>query len=139
MESPIPVEWHQVWQFPTAVTTLRAHPDKYKKYFDSVVIFLTQYINKKAQTPIVKVVSVAEAWHAKWQKTSTTLVTFKGKIELKKYSREEYNSMSMVQCQQLYELHKKAGLIKGKKTPESSRVLESRVATLVENTDNSSN
>ena len=38
--------------------------------------------------------------------------SFKGKIKLKKYSREEYNSMSTAQRQQLYELKKKAGLIK---------------------------
>ena len=36
--------------------------------------------------------------------------------------------MSAAQCQQLYELQKKAGLIKGKKTPESRRALEARVA-----------
>ena len=47
--------------------------------------------------------------------------------------------MSMAQCQQLYELWKKAGLVKGKKTPESSRVLEARVAALEMKIDNSSN
>ena len=47
--------------------------------------------------------------------------------------------MSMVQCHQLHELQKKAGLIKGKKTPESSRALEARVAMLETKTDNSSN
>ena len=47
--------------------------------------------------------------------------------------------MSMVQHQQLYELQKKAELIKGKKTPDSSRALEARVATPVAKTDNSSN
>ena len=36
----------------------------------------------------------------------------------------------MAECQQLYELQKKATLIKGKKTPESSRVLEARVSKL---------
>ena len=34
---------------------------------------------------------------------------------------------------------KKAGLIKGKKTPESSRALEARMAALEAKTDNSSN
>ena len=44
----------------------------------------------------------------------------KGKIELKKYSREEHDSMSTTKHQQLYELQKKAGLTKGKKIPERS-------------------
>ena len=47
------------------------------------------------------------------------LGTFKGKIELKKYSMEEYDIMPSAQHQQLYELWKKAGLIKGKKNPEA--------------------
>ena len=47
--------------------------------------------------------------------------------------------MSVAQCQQLYELKKRAGLIKGKKTPESSRALEARVAMLEAKTDDSSN
>ena len=46
--------------------------------------------------------------------------------------------MSTAQCQKLYELQKKAGLVKGKKTPESSRALESTVAALESKTDNSS-
>ena len=70
----------------TAVATVRAHPDKYKKDFDAVVAFLTQYIDKKAPTPSVKVASVTQTRHAKWQKTSTSLGTFKGKIKLKMYS-----------------------------------------------------
>ena len=45
----------------------------------------------------------------------------------------------MTQCQQLYEFWKKAGLIKGKKTPESSRALEAKVAMNEPKTDNSSN
>ena len=65
-----------------------------------------------------------------WQKTSPTCGNFEGKIELKKYAREEYDLMSMAQCQQLYELQKKARLFKGKKTPESSRALEAKVAML---------
>ena len=47
--------------------------------------------------------------------------------------------MSVAQCQQLYELKKRAGLIKGKKTPESSRALEARVAMLEAKSENSSN
>ena len=72
----------------TAVTTVGAHTDKYKKDFDVVVAFLTQYINKKAPTPSVKVASVNQTRPAKWQKTSTNNGTFKGKIELEKYSRK---------------------------------------------------
>ena len=41
----------------------------------------------------------------------------------------------MAQCQQLYELWKKAELLKGKKTLESSRALEARVAMLKAKTD----
>ena len=34
----------------TAVTAVRAHPDKYEKDFDAIVTFLSQYINKRALT-----------------------------------------------------------------------------------------
>ena len=47
--------------------------------------------------------------------------------------------MLAAQHQQLYELWKKARLIKGKKTPKSSRALEARVAMLEAETDNNSN
>ena len=109
----------------TAVTTVMVHPNKYEKDFNTVVTFLSQYINKSALTPIVKVASIWQSRPAKQQKT---IGTFKGTIESNQYSREDYYSMSMAQCQQLYELHKKVGLIKSKKTPESSRGLEARVA-----------
>ena len=46
--------------------------------------------------------------------------------------------MLMAQHQQLYELCKKGRLIKGKKTTESNRALEIRVATPEAKTDNSS-
>ena len=46
--------------------------------------------------------------------------------------------MLVAQHQQLYELWKKAALIMGKKTPESSRALEARVAVLEAKTDNGS-
>ena len=85
----------------TAVATVRAHTYKYEKDFDTVVAFLTQYIDKKAPTLSVKVASVTQTRPAKRQKTSTSHGTFRGKIELKKYSREEYDSMSAAQCQQL--------------------------------------
>ena len=47
--------------------------------------------------------------------------------------------MSPVMCQQLYELWKKDGLIKSKKTPESSRALEAIVAALETKTGSRSN
>ena len=81
-----------------AVGSERMHPDKYEKDFDAVAAFLTQHIHKRAPTLSVKVASVGQCRPAKQKKTSTTHGTFKGKIELKKYSREEYDSMSMAQC-----------------------------------------
>ena len=39
----------------------------------------------------------------------------------------------------MYELWKRAGLIKGKKTPESSRAIVARVAVLEAKSENSSN
>ena len=64
----------------TAVVAVRVHPDKYKKDFDARVIFLTQYIDKRAPTPSVKVASVGQTRPAKWQKTSTNHGTFKGRL-----------------------------------------------------------
>ena len=113
----------------TAVSTVRVHSDKYED-IDAVITFLTQFINKQVSTPSVKITSVAQTRHAKWQKTSTIHCSFKGKIDLKKYSTEEYDSVSMAQRQQLYVLLCKAGLLKGKKTPENSKALEARVALL---------
>ena len=84
----------------TAVAAVRAHPDKYKKDFDAVVAFLTQYIDMKAPTASVKVAFVTQIRPAKRQKNSTSRGMFSGKIELKKYSREEYGSMSAAQHQQ---------------------------------------
>ena len=112
---------HYPWHY-------QGHPDKYEKDFDVVVQFLTQYINKRAPTPSVKVAFLSQNRPAKWQKTRATHGTFKGKIELKKYSNDEYASMLMAQHQQLYKLQKKTWLINGKETPESSRALEARVA-----------
>ena len=45
----------------------------------------------------------------------------------------------MAQHQQLYELLKKARLVKGKKTSERGKALETRVAALEAKTDKSSN
>ena len=87
----------------------------------------------------VKVASVGQNRPTKWQKTSITHGTFQGKIESKKFSREEYHSMLMAQHQQLHELWKKARLLNGKKTPESSTALEARVAELEVKRNNRSN
>ena len=70
----------------------------------------------------MKIASVAQNRPAKQQKTSATHGTFKEKIEMKKYSMEEYDLMLMTQCQQLYELQKKTRLIKGKKTPKAAEL-----------------
>ena len=123
----------------TAVAGVRARLDTYKKDFDAVVAFLAQYIDKKAPTLSVMIASVTQIRLAKRQKTSTNHGTFRGKIELKKVSRQEYDSMSAAQHQQLYELRKRARLIKGKKTPESSKALETRVVALETKSENSSN
>ena len=42
----------------TAVAAVRAHSDKYKKDFNTVVAFLIQSIHKRAPTPSVKVACV---------------------------------------------------------------------------------
>ena len=54
------------------------------------------------------------------------------------YSREEYDSMSTTQKQQLHELQYKAGLQEDNKTTESSKALEASVAMLQAKTYNSS-
>ena len=110
----------------TPVATVRVHPDKYEKDFDVLVAFFTQYIDNRALTLSVKVASDSQKRPAKWQKTSTTQCIFKEKDQLKKFSREECNSMSMTQHRCLYEL-------------QSSRALEARVAILEAKIDNSSN
>ena len=81
----------------TAVATVRTHPDRYEKDFDAVVAFLSQYINKKAPKPSMKVASVTQTRPPKRQKISASHGTFRRKIELKKYSREEFDSMSVAQ------------------------------------------
>ena len=62
---------------------------------------------------------VSQTRPVKWQNTSAGHGIFKRKIELKKYSRGEYDSMSMAQCQLVCELQKKVGLIKSKKTQKN--------------------
>ena len=79
----------------TAVAAARVHTDKYKEVFDVVIAFITQYVDKRGPTSSVKVVIIAQTIPVKWQNTSTSGVTFKGKIELKKFFMEEYQSMLM--------------------------------------------
>ena len=55
-----------------AVATVSAHPDKYEKDVDAVVAFLTQYIDKRAPKPSVKVASAGQNRPANWQKTIAT-------------------------------------------------------------------
>ena len=57
-------------KFSTAVVTVRAHPEKYKKDFNTVVTFLTQYIDKEA--PSVKVESVTQTRPAKQQSDNSS-------------------------------------------------------------------
>ena len=68
-------------KFSLAITAVTMHPDKYEKNLDSVVTFLTQYINKISPTPSMKIASVAHNRPTKWQKTCAGCGTFKGKIE----------------------------------------------------------
>ena len=70
----------------TAVDAVRAHPDRYEKDFDAVVAFLSQYIDKKAPTPSVKVAFITKTRCAKRHIASTSHGTFRRKIELRKYS-----------------------------------------------------
>ena len=65
---------------PTAVATVMVYPDKYRKDFNTIVAFLTQYLDKRGHTPSEKVASVAQTRSAKQQKTSTVCGTFKGKM-----------------------------------------------------------
>ena len=123
----------------TAVATVRVHPDKDEKDFDAVATFLSQYMDMRAPTPSVKFASIGQTRPAKQQKINASQGIFKGKIELKKPFREECDSMLTAQSQQLCELQKKAVFIKDKKTPESSRALEDRIAALKAKTDNRSN
>ena len=70
----------------TAVAKVWMHSGRYEKDFSIVVMVASNGQNRPA----------------KQQRTSTTHGTLKGKMKLKKYSREEYDSMSMAQHQQLY-------------------------------------
>ena len=50
-----------------AVDAVRAHLDKYEKDFHVLVVFLTQYINKREPKLNVKFASVGQTRPAKWQ------------------------------------------------------------------------
>ena len=83
-----------------AAATVKAHADRYKKDFDVVVAYLLQYVEKHGPTMSVNVVSVTQSRPAKRQKSDEAHGTFKGRIELKECSMEQYNSMSAVYKQQ---------------------------------------
>ena len=78
------------------VATVRVHWVKYKKDFDAGVAFFTQYIDNRALTLSVKVVSVSQTRPAKQQMTSTSHGTFKGKG----WVEEVIPERNMTQCQQ---------------------------------------
>ena len=59
--------------------------------------FFIQYIDKKAPTLSLKVYSVGQNRPSKVQKTSAGNETFKGKVEWKKYSKEEHISKAIAQ------------------------------------------
>ena len=44
----------------SSVAAVREYPNMYKKDFDAVVAYLSQYIDKKAPTPCVKAASVEQ-------------------------------------------------------------------------------
>ena len=114
------------------VLDVTSYPQQSMQSGCTKVTFLTQYIDKRAPTVSVKVTSIMQTRPAKQQKTNTRCGAIKGKIQLKKYAGVDYDSISMGQHQQLYKLWKKTGLIKGKKTPESGRALEARVASFMQ-------
>ena len=82
----------------------------------------------------VKVSSVGPTRPANLHMTNANFWTFERKIELKMYSMEEYDSMSMAQHQQLYKLWIIARLIKRKRTPKRRKALKARVAMIKKHT-----
>ena len=76
-------------------------------------------LNKIRCDKLSTAVAAVRAHPDKCEKDFDVVVAFleQKMIELMKNSREEYDSMSMEQHQQLYCLWKKAVLIKGKNTP----------------------
>ena len=79
----------------TTIAAVKAHPDKYGKDFNAVIAYLSQYIDKLGPALSVKIATIVQTRPAKRQEISLAHGTFKGQIEFKKYSREEYYSMSM--------------------------------------------
>ena len=121
IKSLISIEWHQVHQVVHSSGHSKGAPWWVQEGFWGSSPLSQQVYWQKSTKPEQKVASVGHTRPAKWQKMSSNGGDFKGKVQLKKYSREEYDSTSMAQCQKLCELLKKTGLIKGKKRPESSR------------------
>ena len=70
----------------------------------------------------MKVAFVTQTRPTKWQKTSASCSTFREKIELKEYTQEDYDSMLVAQHQELYELQKKARLIRVRKPQKAAEL-----------------
>ena len=112
IKSLIAVEWHQVWQVVHSSHHSKGKPRQvWEGFWCSWHLSHIVYQWKR----IYSNCSLIQSRPAKKQKSSINNGTAKGKIELKNYSNEEYDSMSTVQWEQLYEFQKKAGHIKGKK------------------------
>ena len=86
----------------TAVAAVREHSDKYEKAFNTVVTFLTQYINKREPTLSVKVTSVAKLRPTNQEKSHGLMLTTQG--------------------QQLYELQCEVELFKGLRPQKAVRL-----------------
>ena len=77
----------------SAVATVRAHMNKYQKDFDAVVIFHTQYIDKKAPTLSVKATSVTQTKPAKCRRSAQVAALLKERLSWRSTPEK-----SMTQC-----------------------------------------
>ena len=85
IESSFPVEWHLLWQVVHSCCCSKAQPDKYEKDFISHTVHWQARTNSKCEGCYCGLDKMC-----KMQKNIAANGTFKRKIELKKYSREEY-------------------------------------------------
>ena len=102
IESLIPVEWHKVWQVVHSGCHTKGTPRKVWEEFWhsrclSHIVYWQDSTNTKCEGCIYHTDQTCQA-----AEDYTRHGTFKGKIELKKYSSEEYDLILMAQCQQLY-------------------------------------
>ena len=103
----------------TVIATVRASPARYEIDFNACDAYLSQCFEKQRLRTSVKIASFAQFTPAKQQHTQTH-GTFKRKIQLHKYLRDKYESMSSVQRQQLHELQHNAVFQNGS-NPETER------------------